>query len=128
MTNPCINKLLNDLLFVEIRFGLMAFADLKTLYAKNSIYPAPNNFKTTSNSVFDFIKEDNPKATKVVCTMQPEIRPHTTLIPCFLPYVILCVKTKILSGPGEIAKIEVANAKDKSVSIIIVKIHIFAMS
>ena len=47
--------------------------------------------------------------------------------PKVLPFTILCVKTKILSGPGEIAKIEVANAKDKSVSIIIVKIHIFVM-
>ncbi len=48
--------------------------------------------------------------------MQPVINPHTVAIPYDLPLVILCTKTKILSGPGEIAKADVAKANDMSMS------------
>jgi hypothetical protein len=73
-----------------------------------------------------FMIAETPKANKVVWTKHPEIRPNTVANPNFLPFTILCVKTNILSGPGETAKIEVANAKDKRVSNIMVKIHFFA--
>ena len=72
-----------------------------------------------------FMIAETPKANKVVWIKHPEISPKTVAKPNFLPFTILCVKTNILSGPGEIAKIEVANAKDKRVSVIKVKIHFF---
>tara|TARA_B110000116_G_scaffold210008_1_gene185659 strand:+ start:25 stop:246 length:222 start_codon:yes stop_codon:yes gene_type:complete len=59
---------------------------------------------------------DTPKANKVVWTKHPEIKPKTVAKPNFLPFTMLCVSTKILSGPGEIAKIEVAIAKENRVS------------
>ena len=61
---------------------------------------------------------ETPKATSVVCTKQPDISPKTVAIPYFVPFTILCVSTKILSGPGEIAKIAVAKTKENKVSII----------
>ena len=54
---------------------------------------------------------ETPKANKVVCTKQPEISPYTVANPYFWPLTILWVNTKILSGPGEHANIEVAKAK-----------------
>ncbi len=68
---------------------------------------------------------ETPNANKVVCTKQPEISPKTVAKPYFLPLTMLCVSTKILSGPGEIAKMDVAKAKDNRVSNIKVKIVFF---
>jgi len=48
-----------------------------------------------------FMMAETPKANNVVCTKQPVIRPATTAKPHFLPLLILCTRTKILSGPGE---------------------------
>ena len=100
---------------------------LYTWNARYNRYTEPNILIPIYKFSEVLIIAETPKANKVVCTKQPEIKPITVANPKFLPFTILCVKTKILSGPGEIAKIEVANAKDKSVSIIVVKIHIFAM-
>ncbi len=63
------------------------------------------------------ITRETPNANKVVCTKQPEIKPNTVAKPYFLPFTMLCVRTKILSGPGEMAKIDVANTKESKVSI-----------
>ena len=80
---------------------------------------AKNNFSDC------LIIAETPKANKVVCTKQPEIKPKTVAKPNFLPFTILCVSTKILSGPGDNANTEVASAKDKSISNIGVKIRFF---
>ena len=48
--------------------------------------------------------------------MQPVTNPQTVAMPCALPLVILCTKTKIISGPGEIASAAEANANDMSMS------------
>ena len=63
-----------------------------------------------------FRMAETPNANKVVWTKQPEISPKTVTKPNFLPFTILCVNTKILSGPGDNAKREVAIAKDNKVS------------
>jgi hypothetical protein len=47
---------------------------------------------------------ETPKASKVVCTKQPETKPKTVANPDFVPLLMLWVSTKILSGPGEMAK------------------------
>ena len=57
-----------------------------------------------------------PNANSEVCTRQPVIKPATVAKPNFLPLVILCISTKILSGPGDIAKANVAVAKANKVS------------
>ena len=48
--------------------------------------------------------------------MQPVINPETVAIPYAFPLVILWTSTNILSGPGEIAKADVASANDMSIS------------
>ena len=63
-----------------------------------------------------FIMAETPNANNVVCTKQPEINPKTVAKPNFFPFTILCVNTKILSGPGDNAKRAVANAKENKVS------------
>jgi len=63
------------------------------------------------------INNETPKATKEVCTKQPAIKPKTTAKACVLPKRILCTKTKILSGPGEIAKAKTAKTNDIKISI-----------
>lgn len=70
---------------------------------------------------------DTPKANKVVWTKHPEIRPKTVAKPNFFPLTILCVSTKILSGPGERDKIAVAKTKDKRVSNIKIKLYILSL-
>ena len=62
--------------------------------------------------LLSFIKADTPNATKVVCTKQPVIKPTTVASPYGLPLVTLCISTYILSGPGEIARAEVAKTND----------------
>lgn len=42
----------------------------------------------------------------------PKQSPIITAMPFFTPYKALWVSTKILSGPGAIAKIKEANAKE----------------
>ena len=54
---------------------------------------------------------ETPKANKVVCTRQPDIKPATVAKPYFFPCVMLCIKTYILSGPGKTAKAAVAKVK-----------------
>ena len=84
---------------------------LKTINAKYNKYAAPNNLITQNSVSLRFMISDTPKANKVVCTKQPVIRPPTTARPNFLPFDMLKVSTKILSGPGEMAKAEVAKIK-----------------
>lgn len=55
-----------------------------------------------------FITAETPNANNVVCTKHPVIRPATTARPNLRPLVILCMRTKILSGPGDSAKANVA--------------------
>lgn len=59
---------------------------------------------------------ETPKANKVACTKQPVISPATVAIPYFFPFEILWISTKILSGPGEMAKAAVANTKVNNIS------------
>jgi hypothetical protein len=63
-----------------------------------------------------------PRATIEVWTMQPVIKPLAIAIPYLEPRATDCVRTKILSGPGEIARSKVANAKETSDSIIILEL------
>ena len=51
---------------------------------------------------------ETPKATSVVCTIHPEIRPAVVASPEARPLTTLCVNTYILSGPGENANKAVA--------------------
>ena len=96
--------------FIVEPFKIPSGSMMPTLIAGDFI--AVNKFSDS------FIIAETPKASNVVCIKQPEIKPKTVARPYFLPFTMLCVKTKILSGPGDIAKIEVANAKDKIISII----------
>ena len=125
---PCLKSCVMVFLGVTCSDKRILVSILYTWNARYNRYTEPNILIPIYKFSEVLIIAETPKANKVVCTKQPEIKPITVANPKFLPFTILCVKTKILSGPGEIAKIEVANAKDKSVSIIIVKIHIFAMS
>ena len=52
---------------------------------KKAYSPLRIVLKQTISSALDFIKVDNPKATKVVWIIQPDISPHTMAIPCFFP-------------------------------------------
>ena len=125
---PCLKSCVMVFLGVTSSDNSILVSVLYTLNARYKRYTEPNILIPKYKFSEVLIIAETPKANKVVCTKQPEIKPITVANPKVRPFTILCVKTKILSGPGEIAKIEVANAKDKSVSIIIVKIHIFAMS
>ncbi len=69
---------------------------------------------------FLLITSETPNATKLVCTRQPNIKPATVAKPYFLPLTTPCVRTKILSGPGENAKVTVA--KTKEIKVVIIKI------
>ncbi len=80
---------------------------------------APNSFIIKNKDSLSLIITETPKATKVVWIMQPDIKPKTVANPNFLPFTILCVSTKMLSGPGEQAKIDVAIINESKVSIII---------
>ena len=59
---------------------------------------------------------ETPKANNEVCTKQPVIRPAIVAKPYRFPWVILCIMTKILSGPGDNAKTAVAKEKVISIS------------
>jgi len=63
-----------------------------------------------------FMMADTPNAKREVCTKQPDIKPATTASPCFLPLLILCIRTKILSGPGDRDKTKVATEKASKIS------------
>jgi len=63
-----------------------------------------------------FSMAETPNANKLVCTKHPVINPATVAIPHFLPLVILCIKTNILSGPGDMAKAAVAKIKVSNIS------------
>ena len=58
------------------------------------------------------MKAERPNATIPVCIKHPVIKPATTAKPDLRPYVALWIKTKILSGPGEIARARVAKTND----------------
>ena len=114
ITNPCLNSC--DTLFfgIESLPKLNSPLDLYTLYAKNNKYKAPNNFIMKYNLSLSLIIADTPNATNDVCTKQPVIKPATVANPYFLPFTILCIKTYMLSGPGDNANADVAIINDIS--------------
>ena len=67
-----------------------------------------------------FMIAETPKATNVVCTKHPVTKPSTVAIPYLAPFVTLCISTKILSGPGEIA-----NTADEMINKISVLLSTF---
>ena len=117
--NPCLKSCVMVFFGVTSSDNSILISVLYTLNARYKRYIEPNILMPKYKFSEVLIIAETPKANKVVCTKQPEIKPITVANPKVRPFTILCVKTKILSGPGEIAIIEVANAKDKSVSIII---------
>ena len=66
MINPCLKSVNIGLLSLVEFLVLIISVDLKTWNAKNNRYPAPSNLSPKRSSAFDFIKDDNPKATKDV--------------------------------------------------------------
>lgn len=77
---------------------------------------APNNLIIKKTLSFSFINAETPNASKVVWTIHPLISPAVVERPYFVPLAILCVKTKILSGPGAMARADVARIKAESIS------------
>jgi len=57
-----------------------------------------------------------PNAKSVVWTMHPLISPAVVAIPLLVPLTKDCVRTYMLSGPGEIARASVAIEKEIRVS------------
>ena len=114
--NPFLNKPHSDRLELSSDFKDIASELRYTEKAKYKRYSAPKILMALKISGLSLITADTPKAKSEVCTRQPVIKPAMVASPYFLPLVILCINTKILSGPGEIAKANVADANANKVS------------
>lgn len=117
IVNPILNNCRSVFFWMLLLLTTISELLLKTLYAKYNRYTAPAILIPKKMLSFSLITTETPKATNVVCTIQPVIKPTTVAKPYFFPQTTLCIKTKILSGPGEMASKATVDINVKRISV-----------
>lgn len=105
---PCLKRLPKLFFSTPFVSKAIVLSERYTFHAKYSRYNAPKILIPLNTAGLFLITAETPKANKLVCIKHPVMRPAMVAKPYFFPWTILCISTKILSGPGDRAKAIVA--------------------